>query len=205
MFGLMTLVKTILKYCFYKHSKHSAPSTSLRTVAAETCLYDESATFILCRASTHQKLGVGSYTEELREWFNYPCTSACLPQIWLENGPTCSLIAKSPQCSSLAVCAVSKKSYRQGNVCDLLLPAPEAHQNDFMLAQWQYLETMIWIYSYCERILHGGRLHRGPCKTMEMPAKNCQNWLVGTCMKIDACLGQYSTQNNTLFACSSQL
>ena len=35
---------------------------------------------------------------------------------------------------------------------------------------------------------------------MEMPAKNCQNWLVGTCMEMDACLGQYSTQNNTLFA-----
>ena len=87
---------------------------------------------VLSRASAHwrshlehKKLGVGGYTEEVLERSNYPRASAhparvyqivaspvlCRGQpdcgescIVLESGPTRSLVANFPKCSSLVVC-----------------------------------------------------------------------------------------------------
>ena len=105
------------------------------------------------------------------EGFNYTSLCMRLPQIWscpnkaslsssgkscivLENGPTCGLVVKPPQSSSLAICkihSVSEKCGRRGYercLCEPLLPdvmASYAYWKDHgymytcVLAQQQYV------------------------------------------------------------------
>ena len=109
----------------------------------------------------------------------------------LESGPTCSLVAKLPQRSSLVVrefCAAGEEWCEQayGHVCETLMPdvvAPEAHQSD---------------RSYVREL-------SGP--TFDSLLKNLARWAVtrrtsktnielsklgvGACVGIDTSLGQY--------------
>ena len=72
----------------------------------------------------------------------------------------------------------------QTGVCETLMldvMAPEAHQNNCSYVHQLSRPTL-------DSIQHGGWLHEGPQKKNPL---NCQNWGVGTCMRVDACPGQY--------------
>lgn len=101
-------------------------------------MYDECSYFrfgitILSWASTHGlsqlKLGVGRYTEKVYEWFNYLCTSVH-HRSDLDNVPTHSLITKSHHLQYVKYKQKILPTRQWTGVCDPLLPAPEAYQNN---------------------------------------------------------------------------
>ena len=105
--------------------------------------------------------------------------------IVLESGLTHSFVVKIPQHWSLVVykfCAASRECCKQdyGRMCVKLCC--------WMLWCLNCIRIITAMYVHITRILHGGRLHKGP-KTPQ----NCQNQGVGTCAGIGTCLGRYIT------------